>query len=130
MGRSFRVYLAGEAVFLCRKCGNHLAVHENVESKSFHGQHGKAYLVQHVVNTYTSAKAEDREMRTGVHTVRDLYCQVCHTCVGWKYDYAYTLAEKYKEGKFILERELITERADTRRDFGKPRIDEVVVSRL
>lgn len=33
MGRSFRVYLAGEAVFLCRKCGNHLAVHENVESK-------------------------------------------------------------------------------------------------
>ncbi|TXT12973.1 hypothetical protein VHUM_01374 [Vanrija humicola] len=66
-------------------------------------------------------------MRTGRHTVRDLFCQVCHTCVGWKYDYAYELAEKYKEGKFILERELITERADSRRDFGKLRIDEVVV---
>lgn len=33
MGRSFRIYLAGEIVFVCRKCQNHLAVGEQVESK-------------------------------------------------------------------------------------------------
>jgi hypothetical protein len=24
-------------------------------------------------------------MRTGKHTVRDVFCRVCHTCLGWKY---------------------------------------------
>jgi hypothetical protein len=33
MGRSFRVYLAGESVFVCRHCNNHLAVGESVLSK-------------------------------------------------------------------------------------------------
>lgn len=37
------------------------------------------------VNVYTSAEAEDRNMRTGKHTVRDLYCRVCHQVLGWKY---------------------------------------------
>lgn len=37
------------------------------------------------VNTYTSAESEDRLMRTGKHTVRDLYCGVCRQVLGWKY---------------------------------------------
>ena len=32
MGRTSRIYLAGEATFLCRQCGNHLAVKESVMS--------------------------------------------------------------------------------------------------
>lgn len=46
-------------------------------------------------------------MTTGRHIVRDLLCRQCSTTVGWKYDKAYESSEKYKEGKFILEHELL-----------------------
>jgi hypothetical protein len=36
------------------------------------------------VNVYTG-EAEEREMRTGRHTVRDVFCKVCHSVLGWKY---------------------------------------------
>ncbi|ORY34683.1 putative yippee-like protein [Naematelia encephala] len=131
MGRTFRIYLAGESVFLCRQCGNHLAVGESVLSKAFTGQHGRAILIQHAVNVYTG-EAEEREMRTGKHVVRDVFCQVCHSVLGWKYDLAYEPEQKYKEGKFILERELITEKMENKRDLqsDRPRIDEVPVREL
>jgi hypothetical protein len=46
-------------------------------------------------------------MTTGKHVVRDISCRDCREVVGWKYDRAYEAAEKYKEGKFILEVELL-----------------------
>jgi hypothetical protein len=46
-------------------------------------------------------------MTTGRHTVRDIACRQCKEVVGWKYDKAYESTEKYKEGKFILEQELL-----------------------
>ena len=39
--------------------------------------------------------------------VRDIKCRNCGNTVGWKYDKAYEATEKYKEGKFILEAELL-----------------------
>jgi hypothetical protein len=47
-------------------------------------------------------------MTTGKHLVRDIECKECHRIVGWKYDKAYESSEKYKEGKFILEAELLS----------------------
>lgn len=42
-------------------------------------------------------------------------------------DFAYEIGEKYKEGKFILETELITERPELKREHVfKPRIEEIV----
>ena len=46
-------------------------------------------------------------MTTGRHIVRDISCRQCKEIVGWKYDKAYEASEKYKEGKFILEEELL-----------------------
>lgn len=46
-------------------------------------------------------------MTTGQHIVRDIYCRQCKDQVGWKYDKAYEVNERYKEGKFILEEELL-----------------------
>ncbi|EIW71377.1 hypothetical protein M231_04762 [Tremella mesenterica] len=129
MGRQFRVYLAGESVFVCKQCGNHLTVKEGILSNQFTGQHGKAMLVHHAVNVYTG-EPDDREMRTGKHTVRDVFCKVCHTCVGWKYDYAFEPEQKYKEGRYILERALVVEKPETGPDRGKPRIDELPVREL
>lgn len=68
---------------------------------------------------------EERLMMTGIHTVSDIFCVVCGSPVGWKYvsrifstsaklqalikssinqETAHDKAQKYKEGKFILER--------------------------
>lgn len=30
-------------------------------------------------------KAEDRQMSTGLHRVRDVYCIYCSTLLGWTY---------------------------------------------
>jgi len=46
-------------------------------------------------------------MTTGKHIVRDISCVSCKEVVGWKYDRAYEASEQYKEGKFILEHELL-----------------------
>jgi len=46
-------------------------------------------------------------MTTGRHIVRDISCRSCGDAVGWKYDKAYEADQKYKEGKFILEAELL-----------------------
>lgn len=43
-------------------------------------------------------------MTTGLHTVTDIYCSSCGHNVGWKYIKAYEEDQKYKEGKYILEK--------------------------
>jgi hypothetical protein len=74
--------------------------------QNFRGQHGKAYLFDNVVNV-EEKEAVERNMTTGKHVVRDIECKECHRVVGWKYEKAYEAAEKYKEGKWILEAELL-----------------------
>jgi hypothetical protein len=79
---------------------------ESGRTQNFRGQHGKAYLFNSVVNIDTGEPSE-RNMTTGRHIVRDITCKQCKETVGWKYDKAYEATEKYKEGKFILEAELL-----------------------
>ena len=55
----------------------------------------------------TQAEATERSMTTGRHIVRDINCRQCKETVGWKYDKAFEQTEKYKEGKYILEAELL-----------------------
>lgn len=74
--------------------------------QSFRGQHGKAYLFHNVVNVDIGERIE-RNMTTGRHVVFDITCRQCNVVVGWKYDTAYESSQKYKEGKFILEAELL-----------------------
>lgn len=103
-----RQYLSGQRVFGCKECKTHLTTIENLVSRAFNGQHGRAYLFDLVTNV-EEGEPEDRHMTTGLHTVRDISCIKCKTTLGWKYDRAYVTAEKYKEGKFILEKELTTD---------------------
>ncbi|PPD83585.1 hypothetical protein GOBAR_DD19482 [Gossypium barbadense] len=65
---------------------NQIALHDDVISKSFQ---------------------EDRHLMTGLHTVADVYCCDCREVLGWKYERAYEETQKYKEGKFILEKSKI-----------------------
>ena len=89
-----------------QNCKTHLADFDEIISRNFRGQHGKAFLFSSVVNIKT-AEAMERNMTTGRHVVRDIIYKQCNETVGWKYDKAYEASEKYKEGKFILESELL-----------------------
>lgn len=131
MGLIYNVYLSGQRIYGCKKCKTHLSNHDDIISRvsglslllaqhqtslqqlrrsdrrqNFRGQHGKAYLFDSVVNIQEGEAAE-RNMTTGRHVVRDIACRQCKETVGWKYDKAYEPAEKYKEGKYILEAELL-----------------------
>jgi hypothetical protein len=102
MGRLYLIQLDGR-IYSCRHCRSHLAQCDELVSKSFHSRHGKAYLFNTVVNV-SVGPLEDRMMTTGKHTVADIFCNSCQQVVGWKYEVAYEKSQKYKEGKFILER--------------------------
>ncbi|CAO2825661.1 unnamed protein product [Amaranthus hypochondriacus] len=102
MGRLFVVNLEGK-IYSCKYCRTHLALTEDIVSKSFHSRHGKAYLFNKVVNT-TLGEIEDRLMMTGMHTVADIFCVGCGSIVGWHYESAHEKSQKYKEGKSVLER--------------------------
>ncbi|KAK4195584.1 Yippee/Mis18 [Triangularia verruculosa] len=106
MGLTYNTYLNSEAIHGCKNCKAHLANGHDIISRNFRGQHGKAYLFNTVVNVETGDPSE-RNMTTGRHVVRDIMCRQCKEVVGWKYDRAYESSEKYKEGKFILEAELL-----------------------
>lgn len=131
MGLSYNTYLTSNRIYGCKACKTHLANHEDIISrvsipasglgdigtkeklthqrqkkKNFRGQHGKAYLFHTVVNIETG-EANERNMTTGRHIVRDIACRQCKTTVGWRYDKAFETSEKYKEGKFILEAEIL-----------------------
>ena len=97
------VYLAGPGVYSCHACRTHLTTHDDIISKSFQGRHGRAFLLDHAVNVKIGP-SEDRLLMTGLHSVCDLFCQRCQTLVGWTYQKAYEASQKYKEGKFIIEK--------------------------
>lgn len=132
MGLVYNDYLSSDKIYGCKNCKTHLSKHEslvsrvrppflppprppnltilpkltNTSQQSFRGQVGKGYLFNNVVN-YVPGEALERNMTTGKHVVRDITCRQCKTTVGWKYDKAYEASEKYKEGMFILEAELL-----------------------
>eukprot|EP01118_Nematostelium_gracile_P015707 TRINITY_DN6344_c0_g1_i1.p1 TRINITY_DN6344_c0_g1~~TRINITY_DN6344_c0_g1_i1.p1 ORF type:complete len:112 (-),score=14.22 TRINITY_DN6344_c0_g1_i1:76-411(-) len=103
MGRLFICYLVGNQVWSCANCHIHFANNEDIISKQFTGRHGKAYLFSTVVN-FSLGKREDRQLLTGLHTVVDIHCIQCYSYVGWKYEVAFEESQKYKEGKFIMEK--------------------------
>ncbi|XP_072771831.1 protein yippee-like 3 isoform X1 [Nerophis lumbriciformis] len=106
--KTFQAYLDScHRRYSCVHCRAHLANHDDLISKSFQGSQGRAYLFNSVVNI-GCGPAEERLLLTGLHAVSDIYCENCHTTLGWKYvctkyEQAFELSQKYKEGKFIIE---------------------------
>ncbi|MFQ6626420.1 hypothetical protein Gotur_006017 [Gossypium turneri] len=111
--------MVGPRLYSCCNCRNQIALHDDVISKSFQiyvakvdlqcefqGRNGRAFLFSHATNIMVGPK-EDRQLMTGLHTVADVYCCDCREVLGWKYERAYEETQKYKEGKFILEKSKI-----------------------
>uniref|UniRef100_A0AAX7SNE8 Protein yippee-like n=1 Tax=Astatotilapia calliptera TaxID=8154 RepID=A0AAX7SNE8_ASTCA len=83
--KTFQAYLDScHRRYSCVHCRAHLANHDDLISKSFQGSQGRAYLFNSVVNV-GCGPAEERLLLTGLHAVADIYCENCHTTLGWKY---------------------------------------------
>ena len=108
MGRIFLENLGGARIYSCAACDTYLSNKSEIVSTRFTGATGRAFLFNRVVNLIAS-EVQDRQMLTGRHMVRDVSCKNCETKIGWIYEFALDEAQRYKEGKVILERALITE---------------------
>ncbi|GMH33760.1 hypothetical protein BSKO_01594 [Bryopsis sp. KO-2023] len=102
MGRLFCERLKSHA-YCCANCGCQIAQCEELVSTQFHCKNGRAYLFHYVANVRLGPR-EERLMTTGPHIVRNTFCSQCMYLVGWKYEEARCMNQKYKEGKYILER--------------------------
>lgn len=96
-------FLQGPRIYSCAHCCTHLTNHDEIISKSFQGRGGRAFLFDKVVNVHLGP-CEDRLLITGLHVVADIFCDSCKRVLGWKYEEAYEESQKYKEGKFIVEK--------------------------
>ncbi|OEL25660.1 Protein yippee-like [Dichanthelium oligosanthes] len=109
MGRLLLVSLPpatdGGVIYRCKHCGTHLAYATDIISRTFRCKNGKAYLLEKMVNVNAAAgERDDRMMTTGLHTVCDILCVACGSVLGWKYLAAFNKTQRYKEGKFIMDR--------------------------
>ncbi|KAH1218398.1 Protein yippee-like [Glycine max] len=66
---------------------------------------------------FTIGTPEERMMLSGLHTVADIFCCCCGQIIGWKYESAHEKSQKYKEGKFVLERGRIVDEVDFSTEF-------------
>ncbi|KAI7859409.1 yippee-like 1 [Circinella umbellata] len=90
-------------VYTCANCHCDITTHAAIMSRAFQGRHGPGYLVGKVVNVTVGVK-EERLLMTGVHTVADISCMICRAKLGWKYLRAREKPQKYKEGRYIVEK--------------------------
>ncbi|OQV18458.1 putative Protein yippee [Hypsibius exemplaris] len=109
MGVVFLEHPNGPRYYCCKTChSTPLTNRSEIMSTRFQGATGRAYLFRSCINVRL-LKAETRMMITGRHKVRDVVCKLCSVKLGWWYEFATEEDQRYKEGHFILERDLIEE---------------------
>ncbi|KOB76474.1 Protein yippee-like [Operophtera brumata] len=96
MGKIFLDHIGGMRLFSCASCDVNLTNRSELISTRFTG-----------ATVYS--EVQDRVMLTGRHMVRDVSCKNCGTKLGWVYEFATEENQRYKEGRVILERALVTE---------------------
>lgn len=64
---------------------------------------GQAFMFSHARNIIAGQK-HDKELMTGLFSIADIYCSNCGEELGWKYIRAYEDRQKFKEGRFIIEK--------------------------
>ncbi|KAJ7282962.1 yippee-domain-containing protein [Mycena rebaudengoi] len=100
-----------QPTYNCSKCSAVIALQDEAITKLFQGRDGRGFLMHSAVNLKLGNR-EDRSLITGVHIVADVFCVGCNERIGWFYHKASDYSQKYKEGKYLLEREkLVKENA-------------------
>jgi hypothetical protein len=105
MGKEFFMYIDSTNIYACKDCKTHFCSKPELISKTFKGKYGRSFLMSAMINV-SEGPSEEKILLTGVHIVKDVFCKRCKAYVGWTYVKAFETSEKYKEGKYILERNL------------------------
>ncbi|KAJ7899053.1 yippee-domain-containing protein [Mycena leptocephala] len=111
----------------CSKCSAVIALQDEAITKLFQGRDGRglqvplvhASLMHSAVNLKLGNR-EDRSLITGVHIVADVFCMGCNERIGWFYHKASDFSQKYKEGKYLLEREKLVKENAWKLDASYP----------
>ncbi|KAF9523505.1 yippee-domain-containing protein [Crepidotus variabilis] len=112
---------AGHPTYICSHCSAVIALQDEMISKAFSGREGRGYLMNAATNVKLGRK-EDRSLMTGVHTVADVFCMGCNDRLGWFYHKAADPSQKYKESKYLLEREKLVKENNWELDKPSPSI--------
>ncbi|KAL5700203.1 hypothetical protein ACHQM5_025680 [Ranunculus cassubicifolius] len=115
MGRLFVECLPETRIFKCKCCRVDLACYYDIRAHNFVGRCGDAYLFRDVVNV-SPGPTEIRQLISGLHAVKDIYCCSCQQLLGWKYEKAYEEDQMYKEGMYVLEMQRIIEDGEEEED--------------
>ena len=102
MGVLFLEHLGGKKYYVCIACDNYLTKEDCLMSTRFTSTSGPAKLFSQVVNVIHGERYA-RNLMTGRHFVRDVFCKRCGMRVGWFYEFAERERQEYKEGKTVLE---------------------------
>ncbi|QPG75870.1 hypothetical protein FOA43_003256 [Brettanomyces nanus] len=99
----------GRAItYACSHCLTHVSASNLIISDRYHGATGDALLIYDAVNIQLGP-SQMRRMTTGVYTVCELLCRQCGKYLGWKYIKSSDPTQKFKEGRYILEVDLVKE---------------------
>ncbi|KAK6740962.1 hypothetical protein RB195_009047 [Necator americanus] len=100
MPRVFLEHWGGRRTFSCEKCGTYLSNRQEVVSTRD---------LRDGTRLAPAASSWNRAECKLIFDVRDVFCLVCDTKLGWLYEFTHENTERYKEGKCILERRLVRE---------------------
>ncbi|OBZ77380.1 hypothetical protein A0H81_02748 [Grifola frondosa] len=96
----------------CKSCFTLITDHDHLLSKAFRGHAGKGALFSLVFNVSLDPPCI-LLMNTGAYTIQEFACSTCRSYLGWKIIRAHEEPEKWKEGKCVLELELLVARGET-----------------
>ncbi|KAI3689032.1 hypothetical protein L2E82_46980 [Cichorium intybus] len=98
--------LDGHPLFSCNRCRNPIALRHNLLSKAFKARSGQAYMFSEAMNVVLGGKRE-QQLITGRYVVADVSCSKCGEVLGWKYLKSLDDSQRYKIGRFIIEKSKI-----------------------
>ncbi|OSD02547.1 yippee-domain-containing protein [Trametes coccinea BRFM310] len=110
---------AGPPCFLvCSQCSTRVAHTSQIVSRAYRGHAGKAALFTTVKNVILDPPSI-LLMDSGAYTIQEFICKSCETYLGWKFYRAHDGPERWKEGHFVLELDLVQEQDGTQAQSGE-----------
>ncbi|GAA0149711.1 ubiquitin-protein ligase [Lithospermum erythrorhizon] len=89
--------------YSCKICRAPIATANDLLSKTFKAKTGQAYMFEHAMNI-VMGKKEEKQLLTGYFTIANVDCGKCGASMGWYYVRAWDERQKYKEGRYIIEK--------------------------
>jgi len=123
MGRIYLEHLGGSKLFSCAECDTFISNREELFSSRFLASTERAYSFNKVVNVTYSEKPTENTVQTSRNNIlsannsrksekdfiRDVFCKVCTTKLGWIYEFISDKSKQFKEGKIVIEKRFLKE---------------------